>query len=545
MTVVTAASPEAYRISGGSWSEPTKPASVAIKSKPTDQNTLDSSKSAQHIVYLNFEEALEVGATYTVAFPGVNTKAEQVTFTFSPRDQRSDSVHANQIGYRPSDPYKRAYLSLWQGTGGATKFEASSFELIDNATDETVFTGSIELGFAADKDEQFRTVKNHVGTNVYYLDFSDFNTPGEYRVYVPGIGCSFPVNIADNAYVDAFKTSMHGYLAHRSGVALSPPLSDYVRPRPMHPDDGVKVYKINATRLAGYTAPVQNELAQIFEEGGMEALEAVETDQAWGGYMDAGDWDRRSQHLASTYDHLELLDMYPEYFENLELKLPEGESTDALPDVLNEALWNLDCYRRMQEADGGVRGGIESTEHPRSAEASWQETLLIAALGPDPVSSYQYAANAAKAGRLIQKYDAAMGKKYIETAVRAFDWAGANAERIFEQERVHGKMFNESSARTEMAEWAPVAAVELYHATGDEQLQRGRPRDGTVSRTSSPAIPRKGGLPDTPTPPCLTTWVTATFGPSASRPSKGPLASRWILPRATPLASRRSRRASR
>ena len=28
---------------------------------------------------------------------------------------------------------------------------------------------------------------------------------------------------------------------------------------------------------------------------------------AWGGYMDAGDWDRRSQHLTATWEHLELL----------------------------------------------------------------------------------------------------------------------------------------------------------------------------------------------------------------------------------------------
>jgi endoglucanase len=470
LTIETVEAPAAYRIAGGQWSEPTQPVDVWIKSRPTDKNTLDQSKSYRHVVYLKLAEPLTEGVEYKLSFPGINTQAAEVSYTHNSRSTRSESVHATHLGYRPGDPYKRAYLSLWAGTGGGQTFEVDTFELIDNATDQTVFTGNVELGFPAGRDEQMNVVRNHVGADVFYLDFSDFQTPGEYRVFVPGVGCSYPLSIGDDVYIEPFKTSMHGYLTHRSGIALGQPLTNYERPRPMHPDDGVKIYEIDTTRLLAAPAPVQRELAQIFEEGGLEALKARETDDAWGGYMDAGDWDRRSQHLASTYDHLELLDLYPEFFENLELALPANEANDELPDILNEALWNLDCYRRMQEDDGGIRGGIESTEHPRTAEASWQETLLIAALGPDPVSSHQYAANAAKAGRLIAKYDEALSKEYIDTAIRAFDWAVANADRIFEQEAKRGDEFNENSSRSELAEWAPVAAIELYHATGDERF---------------------------------------------------------------------------
>ncbi len=35
---------------------------------------------------------------------------------------------------------------------------------------------------------------------------------------------------------------------------------------------------------------------------------------AWGGYMDAGDWDRRSGHLRVGYLLMELLDLFPDYF---------------------------------------------------------------------------------------------------------------------------------------------------------------------------------------------------------------------------------------
>ena len=73
-----------------------------------------------------------------------------------------------------------------------------------------------------------------------------------------------------------------------------------------------------------------------------------------------------------------------------------SESQNALPDVVDEALFNLDHYRRLQLEDGGVRGGVEQEEHPRYGEASWQNSLETLTYAPDPWSSCLYAAAAAK-----------------------------------------------------------------------------------------------------------------------------------------------------
>jgi len=61
---------------------------------------------------------------------------------------------------------------------------------------------------------------------------------------------------------------------------------------------------------------------------------------------------------------IELFELFPNYYTGLKLALPEAETNDQIQDILLEAEWNLGLYLRIQEEDGGVRGGIESTAHP-------------------------------------------------------------------------------------------------------------------------------------------------------------------------------------
>ena len=137
--------------------------------------------------------------------------------------------------------------------------------------------------------------------------------------------------------------------------------------------------------------------------------------------MDAGDWDRRIQHLVVTRYLIELADLFPDYFGNLSLNIPE--SGNQLPDVVDEGLFNLDCYRRMQTPEGGIRGGIESSEHPRHGEGSWQESLDVMAYSPGIWSSYIYAGVAAQAARWLESREPALAPTYRDSSLRAMNWA--------------------------------------------------------------------------------------------------------------------------
>jgi len=96
---------------------------------------------------------------------------------------------------------------------------------------------------------------------------------------------------------------------------------------------------------------------------------------AWGGYMDAGDWDRRIQHLAVSLYLLELAELFPDYFSRVSLNLPE--SNDGLPDIVSEALFTLDCYRRMQtpEAASAAASNPPSTRARANARGRSHSTF--------------------------------------------------------------------------------------------------------------------------------------------------------------------------
>ncbi len=459
LNVAALPQPAAYRISSQDdprYATPAEPAAVHRKSKPNDYSN-DGKMPVRHWVYLRLPHPLREDATYTVAFVGLNTHPAQVRYVHSPQDVRSDAVHVTQVGYRPDDPFKRAYLSTWLGTGGALRYDAERFYLVEAATGRRVYEGQVRLAFGADEPERMKEEKNYNGTDVYHLDFTDFSTPGIYRVLVPGIGVSYAFRIAQDPWARAFHTSMLGFLHHRSGIALGPPFTDYVRPRPFHPADGMQVFELDITYWSGEASAVLSALERML---GPELAPSKLTTRAdaWGGYMDAGDWDRRSQHLMPSYLHLELLDMFPEYFADLQLGLPAQEASNNLPDVLDEALWNIAFYRRLQRPDGGVGGGVESTAHPRTGECSWQESLCVGTFAPDPETSLRYAACAAKAARLLRRWDRELAQGYSQSALRAWRWAEQNAERMLAQQP--GKERSVRNMRT-------LAAVELYHLTAD------------------------------------------------------------------------------
>ena len=456
LTDLTAVMPEAYRVTSPDdpdFAQPVRPVAVYRKAKPND--LAGNEMPMRHHLYLKLRHPLREGSRYRVIFSGINTRQEAVTYRHDPRNTRSEAVHVSHIGYRPTDPFKRAYLSVWLGTGGAHSYanvQDLRFHLLDEATRKSVFEGPVKRAFAADQGEpSFKQKRSYSKTDVHFMDFSPFTRPGRYRVWVEGIGSSYPFEIARGVWGEAFKVSMMGLLHHRSGIELGPPFTEYKRPRTMHPEDGFKVLQLNITRLAGESDKVKADFKTGTEGRKLEP-------NAWGGYMDAGDWDRRSQHLSITYDLLELFELFPAHFKKVKLALPPDEADNRLPDILDEARWNLDFYKRLQLPDGGVRGGVEQTAHPRPGEASWQESLVAGVFAPDPVSSAAFAASAAKMARLLAPLDPRLSTEYRAAALRAWEWAAKNAAGLAEQNQ--GEF---QSARN-------LAAVELLWLTGEARF---------------------------------------------------------------------------
>ena len=466
LSAATAGEAEAYRIRSdddAAYAEPVTPTAVHRKSVPK----LSSSRgpSVDHAIYLELPSSLKAGATYRIAFKGLNTAPAEAEDTHEPARVRTEALHVSHIGFRPGDPLKRAYLSLWLGDGGAMAFDVEKFDLLDAATGAKVFSGSVKLALGADQPENLSGQVNRTKTNVYRLDFSAFRTPGAYVVSLPGVGISYPFRIADDVYGEALKASMQGLLAHRSGIALDASFSEYVRPRPMHPDDGFVVFQADVTIHEGESGAIRESMTRLLGPD-LDDSKLQRLPFAWGGYMDAGDWDRRSQHLHVSMLLMEAFEQAPDRLSRLKLALPPDEATNAIPDLLDEALWNVSFYRRLQRADGAVRGGIESTEHPRGGEASWQESQLVAAFDVDPVTTYRYAASAARASRLVEPYHKALAAELRGSAVDAWRWAEAEGEASI-RSIARRDADAAGKCRNAVPEEKALAAVELYRLTED------------------------------------------------------------------------------
>jgi endoglucanase len=157
MNELTVDLPEAYNISSPddpNFAQPTRPLAVYRKSKANDLAGNDM--PMRHQVYLKLPRALRQSSRYDVNFSGINTRQASVAYRHEPPKVRSEAVHVSHIGYRPNDPFKRAFLSVWLGTGGAHAYanpENLRFQLLDEATGKSVFKGAVQRAFAAEEGE--------------------------------------------------------------------------------------------------------------------------------------------------------------------------------------------------------------------------------------------------------------------------------------------------------------------------------------------------------------------------------------------------------
>jgi endoglucanase len=432
------------------------PELVYHKTKPTDMGETNSNYytwQQKHTVYLKLPVPLVSGKTYKISFQGNRLKPK--SYTHQPAIARSEAIHVSQLGFRPDDPSKIAFLSTWMGTGGGLSYgepnqEPRVFWLRDEQSGRVVFKGKISLRRNQTESEDPKD-KNYNATPVYALDFSSFNKPGKYQVCTASIGCSFPFSITQEQWQKAFYISARGFYHQRSGIEMKTPYTSFKRPLNFHPQVGTTVYASTARLMDTDQGFWQKPNA--FDQLNKTKTKTI-IPNAWGGYFDAGDWDRRIQHVEASQNLLELAELFPTFINQTTLNLPE--SGNKTPDLIDEVFWNLDFYRRLQTQDGGIRGGIQSITDPKRGEMSWQESGEVYAYAPDPWASYIYAAGAAQLAQWLKHHSTEQSKIYQTSALRAMAYAEKELPKLTEKD-----------SPKEIHDRRNHAALELYRLTGD------------------------------------------------------------------------------
>lgn len=459
---------ESYSING------TRPLCVWRKSKPSNVADPSFAVTVEHMIYLVLEEAMCEGTAYRVQFAEGLLAADEYQYTYNPQHQRSEAVHISQVGFRPGDPSKKAYLSQWMGLGGGIMYnDHPVFHIVEEQNGEIVYTGKVVLqhdgtpvvfhNHTADRKNS-GSDELTVHSAVYELDFSQLDCTGSYHVYVPGLGCSFPFVIDEReTWLRGFKLSMKALYHQRSGIVTGAPYSSFTRPRCYHPDDG-RIIRQSECSLFESGNGLNCYGTDVNNFGNLVRKKTdIVVENAWGGYFDACDWDRRIQHLRATQLQLELYLMFPDFFKGLDLNIPE--SGNGLPDIINEGLYNLDFYRRLQLPDGGIRGGIEAEEHPILGQCGWQDSWSAYAYAPDFWSSHWYASAAARMAYALRTIDPERSAVYRESAQRAMDWAEEQYPTLLKKEG-HKWIL---AAHQGIRNTRELAAVDMYRLTREEK----------------------------------------------------------------------------
>jgi len=452
-----------------------------------------------HWIYLFFDEPLKVGQTYTLNTGNLAGNGKEWTFTFDPAKIRSEAVHVNQIGYSNRAPEKFGYVYHWAGDKGnidLSFYNNKKFFLARYPTGEVVFEGTVKFRKSRSNEETGQTNdtpgRNFLGADVYECDFSTFNQPGNYILYVEEMGCSFPFTISEDIFREVFYTSIRGLYHNRSGIELKQPFTEFTRPAPHHPEltPGFSgKLKYTTSRFIDWkNGDNDNNLAGRPDKAAIEAgmKGALNT---WGWYQDAGDWDGYFSHMNIPLMLMTTWQIAPEKFRDNELNLPE--SGNGIPDILDEAAWLIRFFHRTRHAimdagygTGGVGSRVCGDHFGEDGEGvpSYKDvnrTWIVS--GEDPHSTFKYAGLAAQFAFCLQKLGIAdpEGVDWAKEARESYEWAIANTRE--------GDENTKPAMNHLLRDIRAFAAASLYQLTG-EPAYHARIKTDLASLTASTAL---------------------------------------------------------
>lgn len=370
-----------------------------------EANTADNLLDVDHSIFLVLGSPVGSRDVLSVLGP-LDTN---IVLPFSDQYLETPVIQVNQVGYSPRATERYAYVSGWMGSGGPldlSGFPAQAKVLIDPAnplTPRTVALSNLPISDRTAPGE----VDSDSGTPVKDIDLSSLPAAEGtvYRVQIPGVGVSWPTQVSEVAVQKAFYTVARGLYHNRWGRDLGPDWTEWAPRRPDHE--------------TVYTAELNDP-----EQKHAETAPRTGERPLAGGHHDAGDFDIRMYHYTVAMVLMRSFEANPGAFEDNQLTIPE--SGNGIPDLLDEVLWSLAAWEQLQEADGGVRMGVESYRHPFGFHYADEDPLPYWTYARDPIHTARVAGLFAQAARLVAPYDAEKAQELEDRARAAYAYAISN-----------------------------------------------------------------------------------------------------------------------
>lgn len=426
----------------------TVPISVFRKSKVWEAAIDERKPAMHHWIYLELPFPMQTGKTYTLKIDGKTNSGEKLKlFTFDELNQESPAIKISNIGYEAGAVFKSADLYLWMGDGGGrdfSRFYGTPFYLVDAKSEKKTYTGKLKFRMSKQAEPEYD--RDFTGTDVWECDFSSFNIPGEYKLVINGIGSSQTFIIGDNRFEEAYKVAMQGMFYLRMGCEPKP-AGDFPKSRrPLFKQGvepvGFEVFISNKEMVTG-TNPDDRK----FYSDDLTGEVAKET---WGGWADAYDNDERPDNFISVFDILLTYYLSPDAFKDNQLYIPE--TNNEIPDIIDEALWEIDWWLRMRDSKGGYLTGLTNITDEKvnyaGAPCAWQGWCVAAGC-----------AMVADCFRLSDNKE--LQKKYTNEAIIAYNWAQNQSDKMLgvDKSGLRGK------------DLKMTAAAFLYNLTGEKDYE--------------------------------------------------------------------------
>lgn len=351
----------------------------------------------------------------------------------------TEFIKTDQFGYRPGDIKIAVIANPVVGFNSAESFApGDTYEVRRAADDVTVYSGSPTAHNGGEVHEQS-------GDEVWWFDFSEVNTPGEYYVFDAenAVG-SYNFRIEESVYAEVMRQAVRVFYYQRCGSEKTEAHGGAWHDAACHTQD---------TECRPVTNPDNAAAARDLS----------------GGWHDAGDYNKYTNFAyAPVHALLFAYESNPAAFTD-DYNLPA--SGNNIPDILDELIYELDWLQKMQNPDGSLLMKVSVTgfqaDSPPSADAAeryYGEAAASATATGASVFAHSYSVLkdfpdlSAYADHLLERAEDAWAWLQENPALSTYDNSGFSSA-------------NPEDSAEEQAEKRTGAAMLLYRATGAQSYR--------------------------------------------------------------------------